>query len=492
MGISFALTDLDEVYRTLPYHVEIINDIPTAYLADKELFQKKVAARFDNDDYISNTPRCVCGALKERRLIGQICEECQSPVEDQLLASIESKLWMRAPNKVEAFFNPKFWSILTGFFSVKSFDVIQYLINRHYRPTGKKPQALIDTLDDLFPNMTYNRFVRDFDEIYPVLLSLKEFRLKPKREKAVWLTRFIEEYRHCIFPKYLALPSRSLSILESSHSRIYYDATVPLHLDVANTMVGIDTDENDYSTAMQENRTVKMLTRYAEFHEKWISAHVMVKESLPRRQLAGIRFDWSGRAVITSLTNVHHPKDVIIPWGMATGMMRHHIVAKLRQKGWSANECARHIDAHARKYCPILDEIFKELIAEAPGRGIPILLGRKPCLEKGNLQLLDIVAVNTDPYCFAMQISVLIIRALNADFDGDACDVAMVLDIFMHELLKPLEPHRGVHDMNHPRELSHVQQFPKETIGNLANYMERVEEVSIEEQLETMGDWAMA
>ena len=416
MGMSLELENLDEVFRKLKYDVEVINDIPITYLEDKELFQRKVASKFDNDDYLSNTPRCVCGHLKGRRYVGQRCPECHSDVEDHLLAEIESKLWMRAPNGVEAMINPEFWRQLTDFFSIGNFDVVRYLIDSHYKPQGKIPHELVATLDQIYPKMSYNRFIREFDGIFKTLLELTEFRKKAKREKAVDLIALVHRYRHCLFPQYIPLPARTLSILESSHSRIYYDATVPMHMDVANTLVGIDTEDNSFSVSVREQRTIKVLVRYAEFHDKWVDVHIAVKESLPRRQIAGLRFDFSGRAVITSITEWHMYDEVHIPWGMATGMFRYHIASYLRQEGWSSGQIARHIDAHARKYCPKLDEIFKRLIALSSEGGIPILLGRKPCLEKGNLQKLRITRVLIDPYNFSMRISDQIIKALNADF----------------------------------------------------------------------------
>jgi hypothetical protein len=59
----------------------------------------------------------------------------------------------------------------------------------------------------------------------------------------------------------------------------------------------------------------------------------------------------------------------------------------------------------------------------------------------------------------------------------------------MSGMMEALSPHRGVHDMSKPRELSHVQQHPKEVAGNLANYIDDVEDVLEEEQLEFMSEW---
>lgn len=492
MGISLALADLDEVFRTVTYKVEVINDISTAYLDDKELFQKKVAARFDNDDYISNTPSCVGNHIRGRPYIGMVCPECHTAVEDHLLAQIESKLWMRAPEGVRALVNPEFWIQLTQFFSVGQFSLIQWMLNRHYKPTGKIPHNLVDTVAQLYPDMHYNRFIDEFDTIFPVLLNLKEFRTKAKREKAHWLVQMVAMYRDCLFPQHVPLPARTLSILESSHNRIYYDATVSKHLDVANTLVGIDTEDNSFSVSVREQRTVKAMTLYAEFHEKWIDININVKESLPRRHLAGIRLNFSGRAVIVSISNVHQITDVHLPWSMATGMFRLHIASYLRQMGWSSSEIARHIDAHARKFCPLIHEIFGKLIHYARERGIPLLFGRKPALEKGNLQKMHIVKVKTDPYDYTLELSPQVIKGLGADYDGDACDIGLLLDERMSRFMDALSPHRGVHDMNRPRELSHVQLHPKEVAGNIANYLDDVEEVSEAIQMQTMAEYCCA
>lgn len=75
-------------------------------------------------------------------------------------------------------------------------------------------------------------------------------------------------------------------------------------------------------------------------------------------------------------------------------------------------------------------------------------------------------------------------------FDGDATDIALLLDEKMSKMMDALAPHRGVHDMDRPRSLSHVMQYPKEIAGNVANYLDHAVVVPEEEQQVRMLKWA--
>ena len=136
-----------------------------------------------------------------------------------------------------------------------------------------------------------------------------------------------------------------------------------------------------------------------------------------------------------------NPRDVVIvdfgrtPMGRSKGGMHRntraedmsaHLISKLLKRGFTPNEALRHIHKHTLKYDLLIDEIFQELISEAGG-SIPILLQRNPSLTRGSIQQLKVTKIKTDPNVNTISLSVLILAAFNADFDGKLVAVTKVL-----------------------------------------------------------------
>lgn len=115
--------------------------------------------------------------------------------------------------------------------------------------------------------------------------------------------------------------------------------------------------------------------------------------------------------------------------------------------------------------------MFIELIEECPFKGIPVEVGRNPTMERGSMQRLYITSVKTDVKDPTFGISILIVKTFNADFDGDALNAEVLLDVFMHEGLAPLAPHTNIISPARPKAMSGSNAIPKPAIYTISNWM---------------------
>jgi DNA-directed RNA polymerase beta' subunit len=186
-----------------------------------------------------------------------------------------------------------------------------------------------------------------------------------------------------------------------------------------NTMLSIDRDYYDKNQSTIENRTAKIMAMITDYYHNIFRSNLSPKEGLLRKHLGGARGNHGFRAVITSHEDVAHHDEIYIPWCVGVTVFRQHILNKLmnrnhRHGGLTHNQAVGLMMGHVYKYHPVLDAILKELIAEAPGRGIVCMIQRNPTLPQGSAQLVYIPKVKTDPNDQTVSISDLIATSMNA------------------------------------------------------------------------------
>jgi hypothetical protein len=411
MGTYLALENHDRIFEAIPNKGDliIVNDFSCTTEAEREAFNDQLRVKYTPEDILSNIPRCLCGEISGQANKGLMCTNCLQTAESRAGVQLESKVWMRAPREVLAFINPRIWRMLCMLFDKSDFRVMQYLTDRSYRPaTMTDLQAAVDALQ--IPR-GLNNFVMHFVDIFDKLATIVTDREKRKNYhmiKLMWLRQ-----GDCFFPRHMPAPNHTLFVLEKTNSAHYVEKTVPLMLDAIRTLVGIDTPQYSLSKARQETKTVRTIDEYANAHYRWMSEVASAKPGVYRKQVFAARSEFSFRAVIVSKTDRHDYETVTVPWSIAVTFLEYHITNKLIRRGWTPNQIKEHLYSHAHKYSPVLSEIFDELIAESPYKGIPIILGRNPSLKRGSIQRLFIDDIWKDPAIQSIALSDLVLRELN-------------------------------------------------------------------------------
>lgn len=417
MAISLELEDFEKTFHSLKSPPLIVNDMVESSLADKEALKNLIFTRYDTD-LMKNVPTCDCGQVAGAAHIGIVCTNCNTPVVDKIEKDLEPILWVRSPKNIAKLINPMVWIQLSNRFKKANFNAIEWICDTSYR-VANQDITIVKELQEIGIGRGYNYFVENFYEIINKLMELKRFsnRNRPINDP---LMQILIEQKNAVFTNYLPLVNRTLLVIEDTNVGTYVDPFIPTAIDAILTVASIDTDEGRYTQRVKENRTVKFLIGLAKYYQNFIKQNLGSKQGIYRQHIYGSRANFSFRSVVTSMTDAHQYDEIHIPWGVAISVFRFHIANKLRNRNYTVNQVIEILNTSAKKFNPIINEIFKELIDESPRKGIDATLNRNPSLGRGSIQRVRITKVKEDPTITTISFSILIVTPLNADFDGKA------------------------------------------------------------------------
>lgn len=500
MGVGLELDDFDDLYWNRSRRDKVIlNDLDNATEADRKKLEKLLYTRYDSTDFLSNIPSCGCGETTgayAEGLVGFVCPKCGTHVTNPLEQELEPLVWMRVPNGVNGLVNPNAWIMMKERFKLKGFDVIDYLTDRTYKASVRTPQELVQ-VDALLASLRIergmNNFIDKFDAIMAGLLNMKVFKKgTKKKEEFDPFPHFIREYRTRLFPKFIPVPNRVLFVLENTNLGEYGDLSMNGLMNAVSIMTNIDSDLNRLSVSKKETRVVKMLDSLAIFFDDIYKNRLAPKEGWFRKHVFGSRSHFSFRGVIASLTDVHEYDEIHVSWGIGVSVLSLHLTNKLLKRGWNNYEINNLLYEYAQKWHPLLDELFKELIAESPYKGIPVIFQRNPSLERGSAQAMFITKVKGsaarphDVEIPTVSMSILAVKGFNADFDGDQQNGTLSIDHMTTEQLARLAPHMSACGLDGVRQLAKNMAIPGPVVSTISNWLHWEEEPLTEEQQREM------
>lgn len=380
MGIYASLVDYDEEFQRLDIEPIVVNDYNTAIPEEKEALDHHLFTHYQDTDTIEAGASCDCGSLTDVFRIGLVCHICNTKVQSTTDRPIQSMLWIRAPEGVPRLFNPEAWMILEPALKVKDFNFLEYLTNTGYRYEYDKIKSkeTLKKLDKLFAAdlpRGLNNFIAHFDQIIEFLFSSSI--IDSNKANKGELKRFIDENKHLFFPKHIPIPSRICFVVESTTSGVYIDKPLGMAMDAVLTVSSIRSTAIPMRPQVVENRIAKAIRELAKFYDVYMKQRLSKKPGMFRRHVFGSRLHFSARSVITSLSDPHHWQELHIPWGLATQLLKYHIINKLLKRGYSANDALHFVYSNVLRYNAELDQIFQELINESPGgSGIPVIFSR--------------------------------------------------------------------------------------------------------------------
>ena len=470
MGVCLNLLNFNTVFSQLKQPPVIVNDLVNSSIEQKEKLNSTILTAYSSD-LLSNVPSCECGSITGEYNVGITCANCVTEVKNPH-GDLESFVWLRAPDGVAALINPTAWMMLTKCFTKGNFNLVHWLANDNYKTDAKEPEFLPivrQFLEQTKMVRGINNFIYRFDEIMEFLFQLKIFK---KSAADSHLEDFIRRYRDCIFSKYIPLPNKTLLVIEETNSGAYIDPINLGALNAIHTLVGIDSSLSNFSIKQKERRTIGCIDRLAEFYLEYYKTTLAKKEGIFRKHVYGTRSHFSFRAVISSITDPHNYDEIEIPWGVAVSVLKLHLTNKLILRGMNPNQINGFLYAHADRYSPLLDQLFQELINEAPDRGIDCVLNRNPSLMRGSCQALKITKVKIDPTIPTIGMSILICKSFNADFDGDALNCTLSIDNRIARAMDNLAPHKSSFGLEDHRGVTSSMMHPKPLVTSLANWLE--------------------
>jgi len=478
-GVYLKVVDFDAMFNALSHPAIIVNDFDISSESERARLNSLIYTRYDGDT-LSNIPSCDCGRLTGERNKGRICggpKGCGQLVVPVTEKKLESLLWMEAPDGIPAFVNLKIWRILSKHLTVSSFNFLEWLTNPFYRPPVAVPQAQMAKIERLNLPMGLSNFCRYYDQIIDSLYTNRIFTGRVQQRDKLY--RFLKKFRDRTFTKRLPFPSRLGFITEESNGKVYADHKMASALDAIWTIVSMYANGEDPSLKMKESRCVRAMNKLNEYYKDFEVNTASRKEGIKRKLIYGTRPHWTYRAVISSLHRPHNYDELELPWSLSTMLYKIHLANKLLAREFTPNEIIALLYENSLRYHPLLDSLFKELIAETPGGlGLPSTLGRNPTLRRGSIQTFKITKIKDDPSVNTISLSVLCLRAPNADFDGDALNGQPCLDNDIAEKMKRLEPHLGAMDLNKPWRVSRNLGMPTPVLSTIGAWIDEGDYVS--------------
>lgn len=473
-GVHLELLSHDEIFSKLSRPPVIVNDFNVNSEEDKNRLNQLIYTRYEGDA-LEILPSCDCGHLTGGDVVGEVCEVCGSEVFLITERPLESVLWIRAPDGVRGLINPEVWIILSKNLTLSGCNMLEWLVNHTYKPSGKEPVQL-QRLKKYQFKRELNYFIDNFDEILAALEKVKAFTKGRRKEKEL-LLQFIRENRDKIFSQYIPIPSRLGFITEDSPTGPYADTGMRPAIEAIRTITSINSAVLPTSVAVRQLRAVKAVSQLSDYYYNFISKSLSKKPGWFRKHIFGGRPHFTFRAVISSLSNRHAYDELHLPWSLGVMVFRSHLINRLFLRlNWTPRQALKHLNEHTLRYCPILDEMFQDIIQNHPLGKFPCIFQRNPSLQRGSAQCLYITKIKTDVDINTVSLSVLVLKGPNADYDGDALNGMLCLDMKMHERLSRLEPHHYVLDLKTPWKLSSDIALPSPVLATIANWIHEGEQ----------------
>lgn len=423
-GVYPTIIDFDREFASLDTKPIVANDLDLTSDDGKRLFNELVYSRYEGDVF-SNVPKCPCGFLKSGEDEGERCPECGHLCESPTHQTIQPVVWIKAPTDAKVFMNIQIYTILKPKLVEQGFSTLDYLLDPKYRPprlNSVQEEMANSVLSAVGAVRGVSSFYTHFDEIMEGLFTSTRSVHRADRRETVRLVKtpvirvmreFIQKMRDVIFCNVLPFPSKIGFIIEKVGSITYID---PEMRPAMNALLSIA--KSDYECRGQkdaDSRSARAVRDLSAYYEKVDRNKLYSKPSVSRKLIFGMTPHFTFRTVITSKHLPHDHEVIDIPWGAAVLTFKLHIANKLLKEGYTPNEWLTMVYDNVQRKHHKLDMIFDELIRESPdGRGPSSIFTRFPSL-KHNSTTRFFINVKRDPRHMSTSISLITVKAENAD-----------------------------------------------------------------------------
>jgi len=423
------------------------------------------------DEQLNSAPICsiTCdNPIAHRYNLGKQCPCCGYRVTEN---RIESDVWLRAPDEIEYFINPRFWAMFNAFFNnnkkPRKFDrtkvaigngsdLMMWFLDPYYRsdePDSKRAAVVKRIMEEHGVRRGIHYFTGHYKQIFEILTRPDNWReiYPPQRNNASeseilrtqWI-ELIETQGKAILTKHLPIISSKMIVSEEGRRGVVIDPIFTAAIDSVKNIAQLYTRKRSMESRFVISKALKANRQLTYFHIDFRRETLEQKPGHYRAKVSSTHVCNSGRATISPIASPHDAWKLVAPWRWSVGLLSVDIESKLLQRGFTSRQCERIVAKAAMQYDPLVDEIFKELIAESPGgMGILVLPLRNPTLVQLSVQALWIDQIITDVDQCSIRISDRVIKMANADFDGDQLMVYRPTDQIEIDLAMAFRPDNG-------------------------------------------------
>ncbi len=487
--------NFNKMFDELPLPPIIANQLDVTSEEGKKHLNQLLLTKYEGDS-LSNVPSCHCGSVTGLDNLHKTCDACGDICETMLNRPIYPMVWMAVPDGVPAFLNPTVYHPMKKAMTVDGCSDLEWLLDPLYQPTRLSVRCR--RLEQRGVQRGIKYFYDNFADI--MAMYFEAWRVRKHNQDKEDFERFINmliQDPEQLFCQHLPMPSRVGFVMENNDTGSYLDIkNVSPAINALMTIVSIKNAVRPMDLRNKEHRVVKCINILSPFYLNAVSKTLGGKPGMFRKNLIGGKVNFTGRAVITSIHGIHRYDELHYPWSMSVSLFRPMIQNKLLSRGFTPKEINRVLRHAAKNYDPLIDEIFDELLAEASSeggirvhmddleldgiaidqddeylRGIGTVFQRNPSLKRLSMQYLYVTKILKNPRINSIALSVLVIKGMNADFDGDALNLLLPVDRDMRSRLERLAPHFGVMDLDKPWQISSDVRYPGAVARLVSNWL---------------------
>lgn len=463
--------DFDKLLNDLPIDPIIANNISIATEQDREHLNSLLLTKYSGDT-LSNAPTCHCGNLQGLENVSEECDICGDICETALNRPVYPAVWLKTPDLIKRFINPAILIPLSKSMQTDGCNDLLWLIDRSYVPTSGRVSVRCRRLEEKGVQRGLNYFFENYVAIFRMYADAWVTRsVNPQKEMFIEYAEMLSNSPTEFFSEYLPMPSRTGFVLESNDTGSYLEKYIPQAIDALLIIVSINNSATPTTEKSQEKRVIKAIMKLAPFYHTYVQKITGGKYGLLRKNVIASKMNFSARSTIISNTDPHKYDELHVPWTLGLNLFRINIINRLLHRRFTPKQLFKLLTVSAKHYDPLLSEILDELITLAGPKGIPVLFQRNPSLKRLSMVYFYITMFFKNPRVNATRISVLSIKGMNADFDGDQLNKYYPVDNNLRRRYKRLELHNGFLELKEPWQISEDMRYPSATARLLTNWV---------------------
>lgn len=464
MAIKQAFISLDNYFMSSVGDKIIINNLP---IEDIEMLRNTLMTVYDKN-VISMVPRCACGERSGAFQIGSRCPDCDTLVES-VFSNKDPLLWFMRIDKTEKFISPIFWTMVRRVISSKT-DILRWIGDSGYNPkvTANEKIAIlaVQSLPGFYRG--YNFLVQNLEVILETIAGLGFMKSGYKNTELLALVDLYRDNKDKILSDYLPVLNKRMFVMEKTTKGKYTNIGVAALYDVVISFIYGSLKD---SQRQRENIMCRTTAQMAEINADNITLYLSSKTGAFRKHIFATRSHFTGRMVIVPMTGPHVYDEIHLPWGIGVTLFRPHLLNLLKKKGYNYKQSINMIFSSVQYYNEVIAECLDELVINAKGKGIPFIIQRNPSLLQGSVMKVYCTKFKKDPADTTMNISILLTKLPNADFDGDELNITLLIDELMADAMETFAPHHSTLEIDDPSKVSGRVTLSGPMTATISNYI---------------------
>lgn len=369
----------------------------------------------DNNANLNFVATCNCGRLTGNFYTGIICPKCGVEVHTNFANELKYRLWLEIPEFMPPILHPVAYRVFNEDWlrGIKSVPVMDYLLDVDLN--------LPPALGQLGQGFKY--FHDNFDDIVNFFMTKYNPPSADYKERSINIPKFIEMYRDRLFVRHVPILNQSLHLITRSGSMSYSDLCskhfLKARIELSKAVYAYH--NSPVGPSFLDQRLFTIYQSYSAYVDNIIKVKLTGKHGFIRKCVLGSRYHSTFRGVISPLSGPHTSDEMKIPWRVGVVILKAEIFNFLTHKyKLNPDQALTKIKRAIHVYDNDIAEIFKQLFRDCPYKGLPVLWNRNPSMVLGSIQLFFVVDIKTNLDDNTISWSYRVVKAANADYDGDA------------------------------------------------------------------------